>query len=352
MTRTGKIARLPRALRDQLNRRLDNGESGPRLLAWLNAQPAARKVLRREFGGAPISKQNLSEWRAGGFAEWQAHQELLAHAADLNARARELEAASADRLSDHLATFVAARLAAALDGWHGEATPALERSLRLWHRLIRDIVVLRRGDHSRARLRIAQRRLNLQRHRAPADDAEAVQRWAADPRVRDRVLADQMTDEERRRKILEIYGRVDSSVTPPRSHPVQPGQTTFATADPEPDEPEDERTETAATAAIAPAAPVPPATALTSAVPPSPPASEGAGQDAGVPSPPPTPPPPPAPSGPPAAAFGFHPRRPPRAVRPPATIHLDLATGTAWSAGEGSDSPSTLPANPVNPNAS
>ena len=60
-------------------------EELPELVTWLNAQPAAQRVLRREFAGTPVSKQNLSEWRQGGFAEWQAHQDLLAQAAELGA---------------------------------------------------------------------------------------------------------------------------------------------------------------------------------------------------------------------------------------------------------------------------
>jgi len=37
VTRNGKIARLPRAVRQELNRRLDEGEQGKKLVAWLNA---------------------------------------------------------------------------------------------------------------------------------------------------------------------------------------------------------------------------------------------------------------------------------------------------------------------------
>ncbi|HTB83363.1 MAG TPA: hypothetical protein VK742_06890, partial [Candidatus Sulfotelmatobacter sp.] len=70
MIRNGKIARLPRAIRDELNSRLDRGEQGGSLLAWLNGLPPVAQVLAREFGGVAISKQNLCEWRAGGFAEW------------------------------------------------------------------------------------------------------------------------------------------------------------------------------------------------------------------------------------------------------------------------------------------
>ncbi len=51
MARNGKIARLPREIRDELNRRLENGVQGLPLLAWLNAQPEVLGVLARDFGG-------------------------------------------------------------------------------------------------------------------------------------------------------------------------------------------------------------------------------------------------------------------------------------------------------------
>ncbi len=38
-TRIGKIAGLPRAVRDPLNQRLHDVEPGHRLLEWLNALP-------------------------------------------------------------------------------------------------------------------------------------------------------------------------------------------------------------------------------------------------------------------------------------------------------------------------
>ena len=39
MARTGKIARLPDDIREQLNRRLNDGEKGKKLVMWLNSLP-------------------------------------------------------------------------------------------------------------------------------------------------------------------------------------------------------------------------------------------------------------------------------------------------------------------------
>jgi hypothetical protein len=77
MARVGKIARLPLETREELNRRLANGELGGSLLRWLNELPAARDMLEFCFDGAAITKQNLSEWRKGGFRECGQRQLLV-----------------------------------------------------------------------------------------------------------------------------------------------------------------------------------------------------------------------------------------------------------------------------------
>jgi hypothetical protein len=83
MTRLGKIARLPREIREELSVRLrcasafakatadkptrqvrlQNGEVGRLLVEWLKGLAAAQAVLAANFGGRAISPQNLSEWK-------------------------------------------------------------------------------------------------------------------------------------------------------------------------------------------------------------------------------------------------------------------------------------------------
>lgn len=74
--RNGKIARLPRAVRDELNRRLLDGEMGTGLLRWLNDLPEVRAVLAAGFGGRSINGPNLTAWRQQGFREWLLEQEV------------------------------------------------------------------------------------------------------------------------------------------------------------------------------------------------------------------------------------------------------------------------------------
>lgn len=230
MARNGKIARLPREIREELNRRLADGEPGGRLLAWLNALPAVQAVVARDFARCPISKQNLCEWRAGGFAEWQTRQETLSQVRELAADATELTAATEGRLTDHLATVLAARYAAALAGWNGEVTEQFGRKLRVLRGLCQDIVELRRGDHSGARLQLERERHDLAREKTEEDVVAHFEHWAANPQVREWIGRDWISPEERIRRLREIFGLapespVEAAPSASGSNPVKPGQT-------------------------------------------------------------------------------------------------------------------------------
>src|SRR5262245_9564361 len=73
--RRGKIGRLPRTVRNEVCRRLDDGHTAAQILPWLNELESTKRVLAELFEGKPVTAQNLSEWRAGGFAEWLNNQE-------------------------------------------------------------------------------------------------------------------------------------------------------------------------------------------------------------------------------------------------------------------------------------
>ena len=206
MTRTGKIARLPREIREQLNRRLEDGQPGTKLVIWLNALPEAQALLAGEFAGRAISEQNLSEWKQGGYRDWLARQEVLAQVRELAADAEELAGATEGVLAEHLATVLTARYAAALADWQGEATDEFRRKLRSLRALCQDIVELRRGNHSAARLKIEQERLARDREQTEEELVGHFKRWARNPSVRDWICSDSLAPEQRERCCREIFG--------------------------------------------------------------------------------------------------------------------------------------------------
>jgi len=110
-TRTGKIARLPKKIRDQLNHRLQNGQQGPEILAWLNALPAVHRVLNAHFAGQPILQQNLSQWRKGGYTDWLRHQETQANTRWMIERSDDVDTEENDEyLCERLARVLTAEL--------------------------------------------------------------------------------------------------------------------------------------------------------------------------------------------------------------------------------------------------
>jgi hypothetical protein len=143
--RNGKIARLPHPIRNELNFRMDNGEDGAELLKWLNELPEVKSILESGFDGVPISKQNLSEWRKGGFPEWQRHREWIHQACDLHQCTEDMEnVLTPPLLAGDLAALLAVRYAALLQSWDGEPDPQFERNLRLLRSMGQDVALLQR----------------------------------------------------------------------------------------------------------------------------------------------------------------------------------------------------------------
>jgi hypothetical protein len=125
--RRGKIARLPRDVRDQLNIRLDDGQEADDILPWLNALPEVQKVITERFNGVGVSPQNLSAWRQGGFQEWLLHHQLLDTAAHVRENLQEMGdtlgyVSSEDvplAIADQMLAQVCIRFNAFLASWTG-----------------------------------------------------------------------------------------------------------------------------------------------------------------------------------------------------------------------------------------
>src|SRR5881396_3809540 len=79
----GKIACCTVAIREEVNRRLLDGERGAGILSWLNAQGAVKRVLGALFEGKPVSKSNLGRWKEGGYTEWLEHREQREQAGEM-----------------------------------------------------------------------------------------------------------------------------------------------------------------------------------------------------------------------------------------------------------------------------
>jgi hypothetical protein len=111
MTRNGKIARLPAAIREELNQRLLDGEQGKQLVEWLNGLPKVQAVLKARFNGNLINEANLSQWKNGGFAAWEAGERLADNVHSIMTGTKALQAVAKEGLTDRMALVLTANMA-------------------------------------------------------------------------------------------------------------------------------------------------------------------------------------------------------------------------------------------------
>ena len=180
MTHIGKIGRLPRHIRDELNHRLENGEPGGRILAWLNALPEVQTMLNAEFGGEPVNAQNLSNWRQGGYQDWLKQQERRNLVRDLTENAEELATeAGGVEIGNHLSAVLVAELAASARRAIEELAEPAERCVKLQEFLL-TLARVRRQDNLAGKLALERERRARKRVKEKENDEyrkECAREW-------------------------------------------------------------------------------------------------------------------------------------------------------------------------------
>jgi len=177
MARRGKIARLPHDIRTELNQRIRDGEVGSAILTWLNALPDVKAVLATHFDARPVTDQNLSDWRAGGYQDWLDRADEYEQARKTTEHAQYICSALGLDPSDALSLIVTGKLVRLLEG---EQTP--DDIAKLGHVLT---ALTRRDEAALAREKFRS---------AQADRAEDVTR------------DESLSDAEKQSRIREIFG--------------------------------------------------------------------------------------------------------------------------------------------------
>jgi hypothetical protein len=151
-TRKGKIGRLPRQIRHDLNSRIDNGLPAADLIQWINGLDEVKDVLSKEFESRPITEQNLSDWKQAGFADWQRQQEARDRLNRFVELSQDLDdsASEPEDISARLARLLAIELAAETQRLLEETTDPKER-FRCICEAIGQLNALRKADQAAAR---------------------------------------------------------------------------------------------------------------------------------------------------------------------------------------------------------
>jgi hypothetical protein len=195
MRRTGKIARLPAAVREQINRRLDDGQKSKIILPWLNALPEVKAVVDAEFEGRLITEHNLSEWNTGGFAAWAEKQRLRESVDSFLEDAASLKAVTEGQLTESMGTMFAATVADQM--LRLQTMPEGVEKAKIWKELRISLLALRRGALYARKLSIEEAK-HAGRPPREGGDASPRRPWPAGPAI--------PTIEERRRAIMERIG--------------------------------------------------------------------------------------------------------------------------------------------------
>ena len=205
MSRVGKIARLPEQIREQINHRLQDGEEGRQVIAWLNSIDEVKAVLSQGFDNCEITDGNLCEWKRGGYADWQAQQTTLDEARRIVSEGGELAQTGKGALADNLAAWMIGRyiLATRKLVEMGDDPEAW----KLLRAFCQDLVALRRGEHSAEWLRIERERLQLQRQKNARERKKATSGSEKNPPL------PALSEEEKERRFDEIFG-IDRSTHP------------------------------------------------------------------------------------------------------------------------------------------
>ncbi len=181
--RNGKIAKLPRPLRDQINRALDAGQSAVSIARGLNEIPQVKAMLEAHFGGKPISQQNLSEWKAGGYRDWQLRQELILQHEEFAANIHELSQ-TAEGMANALFGMLLLDYARLMKNKDGETPEDFEKKRKALSAQLQDIVKLRRCDVQARNVEVQEGRLERDREKTAEEEFQKFTEWAENPAVR------------------------------------------------------------------------------------------------------------------------------------------------------------------------
>ena len=175
MTPTGKIARLPRTLRDQLNHRLQGGEQASSLAEWLNALTEVQDMLKSQFPDASITENDLAQWKSDGYSAWLRRQETAAAMRTMAADVEELTTAAPEPPAELLAQWLPLRYVAASRGLR-QMTGDPEADWRRLRDFCADVATLRRLDQTAARLRLDRDKFEQEVREVRADEEEEERR--------------------------------------------------------------------------------------------------------------------------------------------------------------------------------
>jgi hypothetical protein len=161
--RSLNIARLPFNIREDLNNRLLENVPVKDILIFLNTDSTVRHYMEMLFQGRPISEQNISEWRQGGYQEWLAYRSCIENVRDLSEDAARVALTGVS--AEHPLLAITATFAEMVKKWGAMPEIAFNRKLIVLQDLVNMALALRRSEQKGARLQLDRERLEILREK-------------------------------------------------------------------------------------------------------------------------------------------------------------------------------------------
>ena len=185
-TRKGKIAGLPAGIREQVCQKILDGETGSKILPWLNGLAEVKKVLGERFDGVRISDENLTQWRKGGYQDWLSEQKQVRDLRAKSELALAIAKASGGNLSEGAAAIAGGKLLELMEAANGENI----------NDLVDAATAIRGGDIELKKLAVkerdgerADRKLDLEENRYRLAFCTDFLKWWGDKRAADGAAA-------------------------------------------------------------------------------------------------------------------------------------------------------------------
>jgi hypothetical protein len=180
--RVGKIARLPAQIREEVNQRLHNNEPAAKIIAWLHEQPDVLRVLDELFHEEPVSANNVSEWKRGGYQDWLERRERVGHLKTLSEHAFNLAKAGGGSITEGSVAIAGGKILELLENAKDAELADLIESLAS----LRHVEVAAEKEKGKKIDRAQKDRLiNLAEKKFQRTTAELFLKWHDDKRIRD-----------------------------------------------------------------------------------------------------------------------------------------------------------------------
>ena len=194
--RLGKVARLPAKLREQINQMLYDGKSGPQVIAFL-----------RQNKFSEITEQNLSEWRKGGYQDWQKDEKQMDRIRERAELSMRMAQAAGGSLAQSIVCRIAGDIDEKLDGLADEdlvkLRPVLD-SILTAEKLKLDQMKLKQKDEE----------IVISRQRFERDSAALFLKWYENEQVR-KIVSGKGEPEVKMDKLIKVIWGERPETPPP-----------------------------------------------------------------------------------------------------------------------------------------